>query len=185
MLNAINYIFKKTLSEIIIAIYSILDFLLFDLTIFTPVRAMIASLFWKIGKKTRLRKGFVVTHLRNLEIGNNCYINRNNLFNNGGKITIGSNCTIGFDNKFLTVNHIEKDKVRSENNYSFYYKNVQIGDNVWITTNCVILPGSVIEDNVIVTPNSVVKGTLLRNWIYGGNPLKKVRKTEGIMPKLY
>ena len=40
---------------------------------------------------------------------------------------------------------------------------VTIGDHVWVTSNVTILPGAKIGDNVIVTPNSIVKGSIPSN----------------------
>ena len=57
---------------------------------------MIGRIFWKIGKRTRIRKGMYVTRLGNLIIGNHYFINRGNIFDNVSLIEIGNNCTIGF-----------------------------------------------------------------------------------------
>ncbi len=53
---------------------------------------------------------------------------------------------------------------------------VNIGNNVWIGRGCLILPGTVIEEGVVIAANSVVKGTLSSNSIYGGNPAKFIKK---------
>ena len=50
-----------------------------------------------------------------------------------------------------------------------------IGNNVWIGSRCLILPGCVIEEGVVVAANSVVKGKLERNGIYGGTPAKFIK----------
>lgn len=54
-------------------------------------------------------------------------------------------------------------------------EDIIIGNNVWIGRGCIILPGTIIEDGVVVGANSVVKGKLEMNWIYAGNPLKKIK----------
>lgn len=179
----IKYLLSATIQEILINIYFLIDFILPDLTVFSPIRKIFASIFWYIGKKTRIRKGFRTTKLGKITIGKNCFINRNNFFDNNNLITIGDNCSIGFDNKFLTVNHIEKGKEREDNQGTVYSKPIKVGNNVWITTNCIILPGTEIGDNAIIGAGSVVNGNLESNWIYGGNPAKKIRKTEGILSK--
>ena len=51
-----------------------------------------------------------------------------------------------------------------------------IGNNVWIGRGCIVLHGSVIEDDVIVAANSVVKGHLIKGYIYGGSPAKILKK---------
>ena len=55
-------------------------------------------------------------------------------------------------------------------------KKITIGNNVWIGRGCLITEGSVIEDGVVVAANSVVKGRLERNGIYGGCPANFIKK---------
>lgn len=52
---------------------------------------------------------------------------------------------------------------------------VTIEDDVWVGRGCMILPGSYIETGVVVASNSVVKGKLLKNGIYGGAPAKLIK----------
>lgn len=52
---------------------------------------------------------------------------------------------------------------------------IVIGNNVWIGRGCIILPGSIIEDGVIVGAHSVVKGRLNADSMYAGSPLKIIR----------
>ena len=55
---------------------------------------------------------------------------------------------------------------KSKNNIS---KPIYIGNNVWIGLNCTIFPGTIINDYVVVLPNSLVKSkdipsyTLIKN----------------------
>lgn len=181
----IKYLLSRTIQESLISIFSFVDFIIPDLTIFSSFRKLIIGIFWNVNTETRIRKGFRATRLGRIKIGKNCYINQNNFFDNDSLIEIGDNCSIGFENKFLTINHIEKDKTRDEVYKTFYSKPIKIGNNVWITSNCVILPGSEVGDNSIISAGSIVIGKLEGGWIYGGNPLKVIKKTEGILPKKY
>jgi acetyltransferase-like isoleucine patch superfamily enzyme len=52
---------------------------------------------------------------------------------------------------------------------------IVIGNDVWIGRGCLIQPGTVIEDGVVVAANSVVRGTLKSNGIYGGIPAKLIK----------
>lgn len=71
---------------------------------------------------------------------------------------IGCNCMIG---------------MRVTTGRKFPYKKVpMIGDNVWIGVNSVIVGPIVIEDNVIVAPNSLVNKSVPKDKIVGGNPAK-------------
>jgi acetyltransferase-like isoleucine patch superfamily enzyme len=52
---------------------------------------------------------------------------------------------------------------------------VTIGNDVWIGRGCMIMPGSVIEDGVVVGANSVVRGVLKRDSIYAGSPARFIK----------
>ena len=80
MKKEITYILKRTFEEILISIFKFIDFILPDLTILSPFRKIIGNILWKFGKGTRIRKGLFATNLKNLIIGKNCFINRDNLF---------------------------------------------------------------------------------------------------------
>jgi acetyltransferase-like isoleucine patch superfamily enzyme len=55
---------------------------------------------------------------------------------------------------------------------------IKIGNNVWIGRGCLIMPGTLIEDNVIIAANSVVKGICTCDAIYGGNPAKFIKSLK-------
>ena len=51
---------------------------------------------------------------------------------------------------------------------------VDIGNNVFIGMNSIILRNTVIEDNVIIGAGSVVSKKCESGWVYAGNPAKKI-----------
>ena len=51
---------------------------------------------------------------------------------------------------------------------------IEIGDNVFIGANAVLLPGTKIGDNVIVGACSLVKGELSAGYVYAGVPVRKI-----------
>ncbi len=52
---------------------------------------------------------------------------------------------------------------------------ILIKNNVFLGANCTILPGTIINENVIVGAGSLVEGELEANAIYVGIPCKKVK----------
>lgn len=103
--------------------------------------------------------GYMLIDSENLSIGSN--------------VAIAKNCSF-----FCVTNAISEDKnILFKDNYK--RGSITIGDNVFIGTNCVILPDSFIENNVVVGANSTVKGRLESGYIYGGNPVKKVKRIRG------
>ncbi len=61
-------------------------------------------------------------------------------------------------------------------------KKTKIGKNVLIGGDCFIMPGAIIEDNVILGAKSLVlKDQILKKGkIYAGIPAKEIRKTENL-----
>ena len=51
---------------------------------------------------------------------------------------------------------------------------VTLGNHVIIGCSSVILPNSILEEGVAVGAMSVVQGKLRANYIYSGNPVKKL-----------
>lgn len=61
---------------------------------------------------------------------------------------------------------------------------IKIGNNVFIGMNCLLLPGTIIGDNVIIGAGSVVRGTIESNSVYCGNPATKVADIKTHIEKL-
>jgi galactoside O-acetyltransferase len=55
---------------------------------------------------------------------------------------------------------------------------VEIGSNVWIGMNSIILPGVTVGDNTIVGAGSVVTRSLPKGVIAYGNPCKTIRNVD-------
>lgn len=93
-------------------------------------------------------------------------------------LTIGDNVAIGpYCAIFCSTNSIPKDRdILFKDNY--VNGDVKIGNNVFIGTHCVVLPNTVIEDNVVVAANSTVKGQLKSGFLYGGNPVTIIKALE-------
>jgi acetyltransferase-like isoleucine patch superfamily enzyme len=83
-------------------------------------------------------------------------------------IEIGDNCVIG-GGAALSAHTVRKGRG--------VLKSVKLGNNVTIGADTMVLPGAVIEDNVVVAPNSVVPlgAHLEGNAFYIGIPVKKIR----------
>ena len=60
---------------------------------------------------------------------------------------------------------------------------VEIGDNVFVGADSIILPGVRMGSNIIVGAGSVVTSDLESNYVYAGNPAKKIYKMEEYLTK--
>lgn len=107
------------------------------------------------------------------KIGNNsringCYIHAKK------QITIGDNTVIAAGTNILDSNgHITDSQNRTIGRD--LPQPIEIGNNVWIGLNCIILKGTRIGDNCVVAAGSVVKGIFPDNCIIQGNPAQLVK----------
>jgi maltose O-acetyltransferase len=58
------------------------------------------------------------------------------------------------------------------------FRDITIGARVWIGFRSTFLPGSSVEDDVVIAAGAVVSGHLSRGWIYGGVPARKIRPIQ-------
>jgi len=54
-------------------------------------------------------------------------------------------------------------------------KPIFIGENVWVTSRCIILGGVTIGDNTIIDAGSVVTKNIPPNCFAAGNPCKVIK----------
>jgi acetyltransferase-like isoleucine patch superfamily enzyme len=135
----------------------------------------------EIADSTEWGRGCVIGSFTKVKIGGR--------FVMGRRVQVGTNCFIGAGRGGLTIGD---DVLISPNcsivggNYNFdrldlplpqqgtTSKGVRIGHRVWIGSNSVVLDGSDIGDNVIVSAGSVVSGAVKANSVVLGNPAKVI-----------
>ncbi len=106
-----------------------------------------------IGDNTNLN-GVYVGCRENIQIGKNCRIATGcTIIDYNGHVTFSKNRTSGRDTPCPII----------------------IGDNVWIGINSIVLKGTVIGNNSIISAGSVVKGVFPDNCIISGNPARIVK----------
>lgn len=103
----------------------------------------------------------------NSHLGAFCFVNVNY-----GEVQIGDDVAIGPGTKlFAYSNHYRRGmKVTNEK----ITQDIIIGNNVFIGANCTVLPGTVIQNNVVIGAGSVIKGELATNTIFAGAPCRKL-----------
>ena len=107
-----------------------------------------------------------------ISLGNNVSINAFvHIWGQGG-VTIGNDTLIASHVAIVTVTH---DTAARKYCDTIIEKPIKIGNNVWLGSHCVILPGITIGDNVIVGAGSVVTKDLEKNGVYVGSPAKWIR----------
>lgn len=111
------------------------------------------------GAKIRVRKGAFC------KIGRNTSVNCNNMIACREKVIIGNDVQFSpnvqiydHDHDFRAEGGIKAGKYKTES--------VEIGNNVWIGANTIILRGTKIGDDAVIAAGSVVKGEVLAGTIF-------------------
>ncbi|AQQ71513.1 Maltose O-acetyltransferase [Limihaloglobus sulfuriphilus] len=86
-------------------------------------------------------------------------------------VEIGDDTIIAPGIRIISANH-------NLNDYNNHDKAqpIRIGNRCWLGTNCIILPGVELADNVIVAAGSVVTKSFSSNCVIAGTPAKVIKK---------
>jgi acetyltransferase-like isoleucine patch superfamily enzyme len=131
----------------------------------------------KIGPQTIFYDNciFEFGHESEIHIGSNVLFSYGVVFACRQKITIGNDVQVGEHSSIRDTTH-RYDEMNQPMKYAKDISDpITIGNDVWIGRGCLILPGTIIEEGVVVAANSVVKGNLEKNGIYGGSPAKFIK----------
>ncbi len=107
------------------------------------------------------------THLGDYVCFNGCEIH------GGGKVVIGSHFHSGVELLIIAQNHnYDRGEHIPYSPDDYIYKDIEIGDFVWIGSRVTILPGTKIGEGAIIQAGALVRGEIPPLAIVGGNPAK-------------
>ncbi|MBK8417722.1 MAG: acyltransferase [Anaerolineales bacterium] len=111
-----------------------------------------------------------------IEIGDNVFIDEDVKIRRD--TIIGNDVLIASGVQLITVNHIFSDTASPIRSQGEMISKIEIGDDVWIGTNAIILPGVSVGSHSIIAAGSVVTRNVPDWAIVGGVPAKilKYRK---------
>lgn len=118
-----------------------------------------------------------VRHARKVgvAVGENCRIYISDFGSEPWLISIGNKVTVTSGVKFIT--HDGSTWLFSdEKGRRFLYRQIIVKNNVFIGIDAILLPGVIVEDNVIIAAGSVVTKSIPEGVIVGGNPAKIIGK---------
>ena len=109
-----------------------------------------------------------------VHFGNHVYANSNLTLVDDGHIYVGDNVMFGPNVTIATANHPITPDLRSKGLQ--YNKDVHIGNNVWLGSNVVVVPGVKIGNNSVIGAGSIVTKDIPDNVVAVGNPCKVLRE---------
>lgn len=102
------------------------------------------------------------------QLGHNCRI--------GNFVTLGSDVLMGPDVVIMTSSHAFDDLAATIiEQGALPIRPVVVGNNVWIGTRVIILPGVRVGDGAVIAAGSVVTKDVPENAIVGGVPARVLR----------
>ena len=111
-----------------------------------------------------------------VHLGKNVYFNFNVTLVDDTHIYIGDNVMIGPQTVIAVACHPEDPRLRNEGLQ--YNRPVVIGENVWIGSGAIILPGVTIGKNSIIGAGSVVTRDIPEHVVAVGNPCRVIRNIK-------
>ncbi|GAB3227235.1 sugar O-acetyltransferase [Algoriphagus aestuariicola] len=144
---------------------------------------ILSELLGRKGEGVWVESPFYCDFGKNIEIGENTFVNVNCMFLDDNLIRIGRNGLIAPYVQIFTATHPLKASERiymdgESTRYHTATKPVIIGDNVWIGGNAVICPGVTIGNNVTIGAGSVVTKDIPNDVLAFGNPCKVIKSLE-------
>ena len=124
---------------------------------------LIRRILGKTKEKFLIEQPFICDYGWNIEIGENFYSNHNLIILDGNKVKFGDNVFIAPNCGFYTAGHPLDYETRNKG--LEYAKSIEVGNNVWIGGNVVVLPGVKIGDNVVIGAGSVVNKDIPSNVV--------------------
>lgn len=112
----------------------------------------------------------------NIHVGDNFYANFDLVILDVCEVRIGKNCLIGPQVGIYTANHpldVAQRRAGWESGAP-----VRLGDDVWLGGHCVINPGVILGNNVVVVSGAVVTKSFPDNCVIGGVPARILEKSE-------
>ena len=128
----------------------------------------------QVDKSFRCFPPFYTDCGKNIKIGKNVFINACCRFQDQGGIEIGDGSLIGHNTTIATLNHDFNPDKRA----NLHPSPVKIGKNVWIGSDCTILPGIEIGDGAVIGAGSVVTKSVSANSIAVGSPARVIKQIE-------
>ena len=135
------------------------------------IRRKLIFLYWRYIRRDS------IGYLRSLgmTIGDNCRIYVWNFGSEPFLISIGNHTTITSGVRILTHDGATW-LIRDAKGRRYFYARTEIGNNVFIGIDSIVMPGVKIEDDVIVAAGSVVTKSIPKGYIVGGNPARVIGK---------
>lgn len=137
-------------------------------------RIALEKLLGKAGDNIVINSPFRCDFGFNIQIGDNFVGNFNLTILDEAEVKIGNNVMIGPNCSLITITHALNHEQRNAGLMKALP--ITIGDNAWIASNVVILPGVEIGEGAVIGAGSVVTRSIPAGTLAVGNPCRPIRQ---------
>lgn len=130
-----------------------------------------------VGRNVHLCPGYRISSPGKVSIGDNTWTGAGLLIHGEGGVTIGSGVILSSNVEIWTSNHNydAEDLMSVPYDYRMVYKPVTIGDNVWVGTHVLFVPGVTVGEGAVIGMGAVVTKDVPPYAVVGGNPAKIIK----------
>jgi acetyltransferase-like isoleucine patch superfamily enzyme len=131
-----------------------------------------------IGDDVRILRGVTIstTSTGKITIGNRVHIGEGTVIFSGLSIKIGNDVIIGPQNVIVDSDHRYQDLSIPMNRQPLSFKEVSIGEDVWIASHCVVTKGVTIHKGAVIGAGGVVNKDIPPYSIAVGVPARVIKK---------
>lgn len=137
--------------------------------------------YWRVlmthvGTGTKISNRVKIESASNISIGDNTHITNRNFLNAPGGISIGNDVLVGYESIITTSMRNYQDPNTPIRLQGSTTKPVKIGNDVWIGTRVIILPGVTIGDGAVVGSGAIVTKDVAPYTVVAGVPARIIGK---------
>ncbi|MEV6600895.1 sugar O-acetyltransferase [Actinoplanes sp. NPDC051346] len=140
-------------------------------------RRLLTELLGAVGDGVEIRPPLRVDYGSRIRVGARTFANFGLIALDVAPITIGEDVQLGTNVQLLTPTHpVDPEPRRAKWEAA---RPIVIGDNVWLGSGVIVLPGITIGENTVVGAGSIVTRDLPANVVAVGNPARVTRTIGG------
>ena len=137
---------------------------------------ILRSLLGSCGQNVHINQPVRFDYGENIHVGDNFFANFNLTILDEAPVTIGNNVFVGPNVSIITACHpLDADRRRT---FDEWAEPVTIGNDVWITTGAIILPGVTIGDGAVIAAGAVVTRDVPPRTLVAGTPARPLRQLK-------
>jgi maltose O-acetyltransferase len=146
-----------------------------------PLTSELRAIYWRtqfkyLGENSRISHKVKVQNAENITLGRDTHITNNVILNGIGGIEIGNDVLVGYETIIMTSGRKFSSLDIPIRKQGSELKKVVIGNDVWLGTRVIVLPGVTVGDGAVIGSGAVITKDIPPYSVAVGVPARVVRK---------